>query len=94
MIQRAVFVCLLVAAAPVVVAAQASHGQVVHKKTKTKTAHAAASGQLKAEDANVRQLKAKVGALESQSDASARELAERDRKIEELQRQLAAEQHR
>ena len=92
MIQRAVFVSLLVVAAPVVVAAQASHGQVIHKKTKT--AHAAASGQLKAEDANVRQLKAKVGALESQSDASARELAERDRKIEELQRQLAAEQHR
>lgn len=46
--------------------------------------------QAKAEDANVRELKARVDTLESHSDAAARALAERDRKIAELEKQLAA----
>ncbi|MET0616966.1 MAG: hypothetical protein ABWZ54_04300 [Luteibacter sp.] len=46
--------------------------------------------QAKAEDANVKQLKARVDTLESHSDAAARALAERDRKIAELEKELAA----
>ena len=88
MIHRAVFASLLIVAVPCVAAAQASHPGATHKKAKT-----AQADPVKTEDAKVQQLKAKVGTLESQSDASARELAERDRKIEELRRQLAAEQH-
>lgn len=88
MIHRAVFASLLIVAAPCVGAPQASHARALHKKAKTVQADP-----VKTEDAKVQQLKAKVGTLESQSDASARELAERDRKIEELRRQLAAEQH-
>lgn len=80
MLHRAVFASLLIVGAPCVAAAQ----------SKTKAAQA---DPVKTEDAKVKQLKAKVGVLESQSDASARELAERDRKIEELRRQLAAGQH-
>jgi|GEM_PF-6298338 len=53
----------------------------------------ATRGQASVEDLQVKQLKSKVDAAESRSRTSAQELAERDRKIAELQRQLAAERH-
>ncbi len=51
----------------------------------------ALQGQVKSEDAQVRQLKAKVDTLESNTQAARRALEERDRKIAELQRQLEGE---
>ncbi len=49
-------------------------------------------GQEKQEDAQVRQLKARVDTLESDSQSARQALEERDRKIAELQRQLEAKQ--
>lgn len=100
---RFLLACLVVVAAPCAVAAPVSRGNGAAPVPK-KTSHAdpaatarakleATRGQAKVEDAQVKQLKVKVDAAESRSATSAQELAERDRKIAELQRQLAAERH-
>ena len=49
-------------------------------------------GQEKHQTAEVRQLKTRVDSLEAQSKDAGQALAERDRRIAELQRQLAAMQ--
>jgi septal ring factor EnvC (AmiA/AmiB activator) len=90
---RAAIACLLVVSSPLAIAAQ---------QTQTKAAQAdpaavarakvaAVQGQVQAEDVNVRQLKARVDALESDTQAASRQLNDRDRKIAELERQLDAQ---
>jgi len=57
----------------------------------TRAKVAAVHGEAQAEDANVRQLKARVDALESDTHAASRQLDDRDRKIAELERELDAQ---
>ena len=93
---RAAFagVVLLAVAFPAVAGQQAAPAKAAHadpaKATRAKLD--AMRGQVAAEDASVKTLKARVDALEADSHAASQSLDERDRKIAELQRQLDARQ--
>ncbi|WP_426287596.1 hypothetical protein [Luteibacter sp. E-22] len=85
--------CLLVLLSPLALAEQRSSAAPAPAGTVAARARLdALQGQVKSEDAQVRQLKAKVDTLESNTQAARRALEERDRKIAELQRQLEAKQ--
>jgi septal ring factor EnvC (AmiA/AmiB activator) len=89
---RAVIACLLVASSPLAIAQQTqTKAAQPDPAADTRAKVAAVKGEAKAEDVNVRQLKARVDALESDSQAASRQLDDRDRKIAELERQLDAQ---
>ncbi|UPG96134.1 hypothetical protein [Luteibacter aegosomatissinici] len=93
---RAAVACFLFLAQPHVAAAM---GQAAAKATPPGQAEAtraqvdAARGQAKAEDQKNKDLKKRVDALETNSQASRKALEERDQKIAELERQLEAARH-
>jgi len=95
--RRRVAACLLVACMPF--AAAGERPQAAPAKVPAQAAQAAGRarldtlrGQEQHEGAQVEQLKKKVDSLESSSQATSREIEERDRKIAELRRQLEASQ--
>ncbi|HVI55196.1 MAG TPA: hypothetical protein VM621_09100 [Luteibacter sp.] len=90
---RAAIASLLVVLSPLASAAQQSQAKAAQADpaAATRAKVAAVQGEAKAEDVNVRQLKARVDALESDSKAASRQLDDRDRKIAELERQLDAQ---
>jgi hypothetical protein len=89
---RAAIVCLLVASSPLAIAQQTqTKAAQADPAAATRAKVAAVKGEAQAEDVNVRQLKARVDALESDSQAAGRQLDDRDRKIAELERQLDAQ---
>jgi chromosome segregation ATPase len=90
---RAATACLLVLFSPLAMAGERSQPAAAPVEPAAVRAKLdALRGQEKNEDAEVRQLKARVDTLESDSQAASRDLEERDRKIAELQRQLEAGQ--
>lgn len=90
---RAATVCLLALFSPLAMAGETTQPAAAHADPSAVRARLdSLRGQEKNEDAEVRQLKARVDTLESDSQAASRELEERDRKIAELQRQLEANQ--
>ena len=90
---RAAIACLLVVLSPLATAAQQSQTKAAQADPAavTRAKVTAVQGEAKAEDANVKQLKARVDALESDTHAASRQLDDRDRKIAELERQLDAQ---
>lgn len=90
---RAAIACLLVVSSPLAIAAQQTQTKAAQADPAavTRAKVAAVHGQVQAEDVNVRQLKARVDALESDTQAASRQLNDRDRKIAELERQLDAQ---
>jgi septal ring factor EnvC (AmiA/AmiB activator) len=90
---RAAIACLLVVCSPLAIAAQQTQTQAARADPAeaTRARVAAVHGKVQAEDVNVRQLKARVDALESDTQAASRQLDDRDRKIAELERQLDAQ---
>lgn len=87
--------CLLALLSPLAIAGQPTQPATASANSaSTRAKLDALRGQEKQQDAEVRQLKARVDTLESDSQAASRELEERDRKIAELQRQLEANQGR
>jgi len=90
---RAAIACLLVVSSPLAIAAQQTQTKAAQADpaASTRARVEAVHGQVQAEDVNVRQLKARVDALESDSQAASRQLDDRDRKIAELERQLDAQ---
>lgn len=90
---RAAIACLLVVSSPLAIAAQQAQTKAAQADpaATTRAKVAAVKGEAQAEDVNVRQLKARVDALESDSKAAGRQLDDRDRKIAELERQLDAQ---
>jgi len=90
---RAAIACLLVVLSPLATAAQQSQTKAAQADpaAATRAKVAAVHGEAQAEDANVRQLKARVDALESDTRAAGRQLDDRDRKIAELERELDAQ---
>ncbi|WP_036140755.1 hypothetical protein [Luteibacter sp. 9135] len=87
--RRVVVACLLVSLSPWAMAA--SQVTPTESPAAARARLEAAQRQADAENVRVRQLKARVDTLESHSDAAAKALAERDRKIAELQKQLAGQ---
>ena len=93
--QRAVAFCLSVLLSPLAMAGQPPQKAMAPAgPASTRATLESLRGQEKQEDAEVRQLKARVDTLESNSKAASRDLEERDRKIADLQRQLEAQQGR
>lgn len=90
---RAVIACLLVVLSPLAIAAQQTQTTTAQADpaAATRAKVAAVHGEAQAEDVNVRQLKARVDALESDTQAASRQLDDRDRKIADLERQLDAQ---
>ena len=90
---RAAIACLLVVSSPLAIAAQQTQTKAAQADpaASTRARVEAVHGQVQAEDVNVRQLKARVDALESDSQAASRQLDDRDRKIAELERELDAQ---
>lgn len=92
---RAVAACLLVLLSPLAMAGETPQPAPAPASPAVSRAQLETlRGQEKQEDAEVRQLKARVDTLESDSQAASRGLEERDRRIAELQRQLEASQGR
>jgi peptidoglycan hydrolase CwlO-like protein len=90
---RAAPACLLVLFSPLAMAGERSQPAAASVEPVAVRAKLdALRGEEKNEDAEVRQLRARVDTLESDSQAANRDLEERDRKIAELQRQLEASQ--
>lgn len=90
---RAVAACLFVLFSPLAMAGQQTAAPARAEDAQAARARLDATHrEVTAQDANVKQLKARVDTLESDSDKAAKALAERDRKIAELQKQLAAGQ--
>lgn len=90
---RAVAACLLVLVSPFAMAGQRATAPARAEDAQAARARLDATHrEVTAQDASVKRLKARVDTLESNSDAAAKALAERDRKIAELEKQLAAEQ--
>ncbi|MET4677103.1 hypothetical protein [Luteibacter sp. ME-Dv--P-043b] len=89
---RVVAACLLVSLSPwAMAAAQVTPAAPTESPAAARARLEAAQRQADAENLRVRQLKARVDTLESHSDAAAKALSERDRKIAELQKQLAGQ---
>jgi len=90
---RAAIACLLAVSSPLAIAAQQTQTKAAQADpaAATRAKVAAVHGEAQAEDANVRQLKARVDALESDTKAAGRQLDDRDRKIAELERELDAQ---
>jgi len=90
---RAAIACLLVVSSPLAIAAQQTQTKAAQADpaAATRAKVAAVHGEAQAEDANVRKLKARVDALESDTRAAGRQLDDRDRKIAELERELDAQ---
>ncbi|WP_213948127.1 hypothetical protein [Luteibacter sp. dw_328] len=93
MTHRAAIACLLVVSSPLAIAAQQTQTKAAQADpaAATRARVTAVHGEVQAEDTNVRQLKARVDALESDTQAASRQLDDRDRKIAELERQLDAQ---
>jgi uncharacterized protein YlxW (UPF0749 family) len=90
---RAAIACLLVVSSPLAIAAQQTQTKAAQADpaAATRAKVAVVHGEVRAEDVNVRQLKARVDTLESDTQAASRQLDDRDRKIAELERQLDAQ---
>jgi septal ring factor EnvC (AmiA/AmiB activator) len=89
---RAAIACLLVVSSPLAIAQQTqTKATQADPAAATRAKVAVVHGEVQAEDVNVRQLKARVDALESDSQAASRQLDDRDRKIADLERQLDAQ---
>ncbi|PTR32807.1 hypothetical protein C8J98_10415 [Luteibacter sp. OK325] len=90
---RVAIACLFVVSSPLAMAAQQTQTKAAHADpaAATRAKVAAVHGEAQAEDANVRHLKARVDALESDTQAAGRQLDDRDRKIAELERELDAQ---
>jgi chromosome segregation ATPase len=90
---RAAIACLLVVSSPLAIAAQQTQTKAApaDPAAATRAKVAAVHGEAQTEDVNVRQLKARVDALESDTHAASRQLDDRDRKIAELERELDAQ---
>jgi uncharacterized protein YlxW (UPF0749 family) len=90
---RAAIACLLVVSSPLAMGAQQPQTKAAQADPAavTRAKVAAVHGEAQSEDANVRQLKARVDALESNTQAASHQLDDRDRKIAELERQLDAQ---
>jgi uncharacterized protein HemX len=90
--RRVAAACLFVSLSPWAMAAsQVTQATPTESPAAARARLEAAQRQADAENVRVKQLKARVDTLESHSDAAAKALAERDRKIAELQRQLAGQ---
>jgi septal ring factor EnvC (AmiA/AmiB activator) len=90
---RAVAACLFVVFAPVALAGERPQAASTPAHSAAEKARLEAlRGQEKHEDAQVEQLRKRVDTLESTSQATSHDIAERDRKIAELRRQLEASQ--
>lgn len=93
MLSRAAAACLLLACAPLASAGerpQAASASAAPAADRAKLEQL--RGREKHEGAQVEQLRKRVDSLESNSQATSREIEERDRKIAELRRQLEASQ--
>jgi septal ring factor EnvC (AmiA/AmiB activator) len=92
--RRAVAACLFVLFAPLAPAGERPQSAPAPASAATadRAKLDALRGQEKHEDAQVQQLKKRVDTLESGSQATSRDIQERDRKIAELRRQLEASQ--
>jgi septal ring factor EnvC (AmiA/AmiB activator) len=91
--RAAVASCLLVLSAPLALAGEPPQAAPAQADPAAERARLdALRGQEKQEDAQVERLRKRVDTLESHSQATARDIEERDRKIAELRRQLEASQ--